>query len=112
VSIAVSVARTEQQPAPSSPIVVSLRICTWPPTIDRELGILFEPIDCSVYLGRQLLGRYCRIGVGRISAFDSRGGLWLGDYRNSKKARHAICHRWNLSKHSVDVCVLEIGDEQ
>jgi len=82
--------------------VVSLRVQKGPATTDRELGIVFEPIDGFVYQGGQLLGRYSRIGVRRIATFDAHG-LWLGDYSASKKARHAICKRCNLTKHSVEI---------
>ncbi|HEX2363900.1 MAG TPA: hypothetical protein VHJ00_02580 [Bradyrhizobium sp.] len=96
-------------------VVISLRAQKGPATTDLELGILFEPLDCFVYHGRQLLGRYSRIGVGCIATFDSCG-LWLGDYRRSKQARHAICRRWNLSKHSIesltDQAAPQIGCEQ
>lgn len=87
-------------------VVVSLSVYKQPIAIDPELGIPFEPLDCAVYRGRQLLGRYSRIGVGRIATFDA-SGRWLGDYRRSKDARHAICDRWNMSRHSIEVSALE-----
>jgi hypothetical protein len=91
-------------------VVVSLRIYKGPAAIDRDRGILFDHLDCAVYRGRQLLGRYSRIGVRRIAAFDT-SGLWLGDYRKPRLARIAICNRWKISKPSIEVEVQPNGSE-
>lgn len=86
----------------SGGIVVSQRIYKGAAAIDRDRGLVFEPLECAVYVGRRLLGRYSRTGVRRVPAFDS-GGVWLGDYRECREARHAICRRWKLSEYSVEI---------
>jgi hypothetical protein len=60
--------------------------------LDPLRKLYFEQIDFSVYQGDQLIGRYSRIGVGRIAAVDACG-LWLGDYRSQGQARSAIYNR-------------------
>jgi hypothetical protein len=52
----------------------------------------FEPLEHSVYHYHQLLGRYTRIGVGCVAAFDA-SGIWLGDYSRPGEARSAILRR-------------------
>ncbi len=75
-----------------------------PPPIQRLdplLGICFEQIDRWVYMDGQLIGRYSRVGVGCISAFDACG-MWIGDYKKQSKARAAIAKRWERLLNTVN----------
>jgi hypothetical protein len=49
----------------------------------------FEPLDHSVYLGRERLGRYSRIGQKLYAAFDAKDRL-LGRFKRRKDAYAAI----------------------
>jgi hypothetical protein len=49
----------------------------------------FEPLEHSVYSGRQRLGRYVRIRPRRYVAYDSRDRL-LGNFKKRKEAWSAI----------------------
>jgi hypothetical protein len=49
----------------------------------------FEPLEHSVYSGRQRLGRYVRIASRRYAAYDSRDRL-LGNFKKGKDAWSAI----------------------
>jgi hypothetical protein len=49
----------------------------------------FEPLEHSVYSGRQRLGRYVRIGARRYAAYDSHDSP-LGDFKRRKDAWSAI----------------------
>jgi hypothetical protein len=49
----------------------------------------FEPLEHSVYNGRQRLGRYVRIAARRYAAYDSHDRL-LGDFKKRKDAYTAI----------------------
>ena len=91
-------------------VVVSLRVRRGQVAIDSQLGVPFDPIDCSLHSGARLLGRYRRVGPGCIEAFDA-SGKWLGDYRKPKQARHAICGRWNIGRHSIEFSELIVGGE-
>ena len=50
-----------------------------------------EPLEHSVYLGRERLGRYSRIGQERYAAFDARDRL-LGEFRRRKDAYAAVAN--------------------
>jgi hypothetical protein len=49
----------------------------------------FEPLEHSVYHGRQRLGRYVRIAARRYAAYDARNRL-LGKFKKRKDAWAAI----------------------
>lgn len=49
----------------------------------------FDPLEHSVYIGRQYLGRYLRIGVRRFAAYDARD-LLLGHFAKRLDALAAI----------------------
>jgi hypothetical protein len=49
----------------------------------------FEPLEHSVYCGRQRLGHYVRIAATRYAAYDTRD-LLLGSFRKRKDAWDAI----------------------
>jgi hypothetical protein len=54
---------------------------------DKKLD--FEPLEHSVYCGRQRLGRYVRIAARRYAAYDSHDRL-LGDFKKRKDAWAAV----------------------
>src|SRR6266566_8239754 len=54
---------------------------------DKKLD--FEPLEHSVYHGRERLGRYARVAPRRYAAYDANDRL-LGDYRKRKEAWAAI----------------------
>jgi hypothetical protein len=49
----------------------------------------FEPLEHSVYLGRERLGRYSRIGPKLFAAFDAKDRL-LGEFKKRKDAYVAV----------------------
>ncbi len=49
----------------------------------------FEPLEHSVYLGRERLGRYSRIGQKLYAAFDAKDRL-LGRFKRLKDAYAAV----------------------
>ena len=49
----------------------------------------FEPLEHSVYLGRERLGRYSRIGPKLYTAFDAKDRL-LGEFKKRKDAYAAV----------------------
>ena len=49
----------------------------------------FEPLEHAVYIGRQKLGRYSRVGVRRYAAYDARNRL-IGRFRKRADALAAI----------------------
>lgn len=49
----------------------------------------FEPLEHSVYLGRERLGHYSRIGAKLYAAFDAKDRL-LGEFRRRKDAYIAV----------------------
>jgi hypothetical protein len=49
----------------------------------------FEPLEHSVYLGRERLGRYSRIGPKLYAAFDTDDRL-LGEFKRRKDAYAAV----------------------
>jgi hypothetical protein len=49
----------------------------------------FEPLEHSVYLGRERLGRYSRIGPKLYAAFDAKDRL-LGEFKRHKEAYAAV----------------------
>jgi hypothetical protein len=49
----------------------------------------FEPLEHSVYLGRERLGRYSRIGPKLYAAFDAKDRL-LGEFKKRKDAYAAV----------------------
>jgi hypothetical protein len=49
----------------------------------------FEPLEHSVYSGRQRLGRYVRVAPRRYAAYDS-GDRLLGNFKKRKDAWSAI----------------------
>ncbi|WP_168207260.1 hypothetical protein [Tardiphaga sp. vice278] len=49
----------------------------------------FLPLDHSVYLGRERLGRYLQTAPRRFAAFDARDRL-LGDFKKQRDACAAI----------------------
>jgi hypothetical protein len=49
----------------------------------------FEPIERSVYIGRQYLGRYVQIGKTKFEAFDARRRS-LGVFSSAAKSLVAI----------------------
>lgn len=49
----------------------------------------FEPLEHSVYSGRQRLGRYVRIAASRYAAYDFHDRL-LGDFKKRKDAWAAV----------------------
>ena len=53
------------------------------------LADMFVPSECSVYSGREFLGRYIRTTPKRIVAYDSDGKP-LGTFKNLKDACAAI----------------------
>lgn len=59
-----------------------------PATPQRE-RFEFEPLQHSVYIGRQRLGHYVRIGVRQYAAYDSRNRL-LGSFTKRADALAAI----------------------
>jgi hypothetical protein len=59
-----------------------------PATPQRE-RLEFEPVEHSVYIGRQRLGHYVRIGVRRYAAYDLRNRL-LGSFTKRADALAAI----------------------
>jgi hypothetical protein len=60
----------------------------------------FEPVDHSVYLGRERLGRYSRIGPRLYAAFDSKDRL-LGQFKTRVNAYAAISIANNAGKQSA-----------
>jgi len=60
-------------------------------SVQRVLVSKFEPLEHSVYLGRERLGRYSRIGQERYAAFDARDRL-LGEFRRRKDAYAAVAN--------------------
>lgn len=53
----------------------------------------FEPLEHSVYLGRERLGRYLQTAPKRFAAFDARDRL-LGDFKKQKDACAAIANAY------------------
>jgi hypothetical protein len=51
----------------------------------------FEPLEHSVYDGRQRLGHYARIAPTRYAAYDADGRL-LGEFKKRKDAYAAVAH--------------------
>ena len=49
----------------------------------------FEPVEHSVYIGRQRLGRYVRVAARRYEAYDVRDRL-LGGFAKRTEAMAAI----------------------
>jgi hypothetical protein len=49
----------------------------------------FEPLEHSVYVGRQRLGCYERVATARYKAYDARGRL-IGNFRKRTDALTAI----------------------
>lgn len=49
----------------------------------------FEPLEHSVYHGRERLGRYSRIGQKLYAAFDAKDRL-LGEFKRRKDAYAAV----------------------
>jgi hypothetical protein len=49
----------------------------------------FEPLEHSVYCGRQRLGRYARVGPKKYAAYDA-GDRLLGEYKSRKEAYSAV----------------------
>ena len=62
------------------------------PPISCSIGVQhpeFEPLEHSVYLGRERLGRYSRIGPKLYAAFDAKDRL-LGKFKRRKDAYAAV----------------------
>lgn len=49
----------------------------------------FPPLDHSVYLGRERLGRYLRIGKRLYAAYDA-GDLHLGNFKSRQAAYRSV----------------------
>jgi hypothetical protein len=49
----------------------------------------FEPLEHSVYSGRQRLGRYARIGSQKYAAYDA-GDRHLGEFKSRRDAYLAV----------------------
>jgi hypothetical protein len=58
-------------------------------SLARDKSPIFEPLEHSVYDGRQRLGRYVRISARRYAAYDSHDRL-LGDFKKRKDAYTAV----------------------
>ena len=57
----------------------------------------FEPVEHSVYLGRERLGRYSRIGPKLYIAFDAKDRL-LGEFKRRKDAYAAVSRSARIRK--------------
>ena len=55
----------------------------------RDQQLEFEPLEHSVYLGRERLGRYSRIGPKLYAAFDAED-RFLGEFKKRKDAYAAV----------------------
>lgn len=56
----------------------------------------FDPLEHSVYLGRELLGRYARISKKLYAAFDAQERS-LGEFKKRSDAYASIAHRADKS---------------
>ena len=70
------------------------------PPISCSIGVQqpeFEPLEHSVYFGRERLGRYSRIGLKLYAAFDAKDRL-LGEFKRRKDAYAAVSRSARIRK--------------
>jgi hypothetical protein len=58
-------------------------------TAVKSKEVEFEPLEHSVYSGRQRLGRYARVGPKKYAAYDA-GDRLLGEFKSHKEAFLAV----------------------
>jgi hypothetical protein len=59
------------------------------PTTAKSKKAKFEPLEHSVYYGRQRLGRYARVGPKKYASYDADDRL-LGEFKSRKEAFLAV----------------------
>jgi hypothetical protein len=82
---------------------VSQCLSQWNVSTSDSIGVQqpeFEPVEHSVYLGRERLGRYSRIGPKLYAAFDSKDRL-LGQFKRRNDAYAAVSIACNAANRSA-----------